>query len=906
LALAPGTRLGVYEVTAPIGEGGMGHVYRGTDTTLGRQVAIKILPDAFASDPERLARFEREAKTLASLNHPHIAAIYGFEKSGGMHALVMELVEGDDLSQRIARGALPIDEALPIAKQIAEALEAAHQQGVIHRDLKPANIKVRPDGTVKVLDFGLAKAMEPASGSSASMSLSPTITTPAMTQVGMILGTAAYMAPEQARGKTVDTRADIWAFGCVLYEMLTGKRAFDGEDIVDVLGAVAHLDPDWTAIPGATPPVVHRLVRRCLEKDRKRRMADISTAVFLIEELREELPVDPARRLVASRPLWMRTLLALVAAGVVAAIAGAVAWAIKPSALPLVTRSRFVLPDGQQFTTDSQAVAISLDGTQIVYVANQRLFLRSLSELEARPIQGTDNPGIIFNGVSSPVFSPDGRSIAYWDQGTIKRIAIGGGTAVTLCQSDGLWGMSWSADEIVYGAGPRGIMRVSANGGMPEQIVRVESTELAASPQMLPGNRAVLFTLAAGATRGAGTEQWDTARIVVQTLGSGERKTVVESGSHARYLSTGHIVYVVGGVLFAAPFDERRLQVSGRAVPVVDGIRRGVFGSTSAHYSVSGSGSLVFVPGPAPASVALREIVRMNRKGGVEQVPLPPNVYSSLRVSPDGRELAFGTDDGKEAIVWIYDLSRTSAPRRLTFGGGNRFPIWSGDGQRVVFQSDREGDPGLYWQRADGTGTAERLTTPDKGTAHIPESWSARDQGFSFSAVAGPSVSLWTFSMSEKKAMPFGDVRSTAPFNSEFSPDARWLAYTLRTGNLANVYVEPSPATGAKYQITTGNGHHPVWLPDGNGLSYRVSGNQQVVVSINTKTSFSIGNPVPVIAGGLPTVLSIGSRSYDITPDGAAFLTVTTASGSQRSSETREIQIVLNWQEELKRLVPTK
>ncbi len=405
----------------------------------------------------------------------------------------------------------------------------------------------------------------------------------------MLLGTAAYMAPEQARGKTVDKRADIWAFGCVLYEMLTGKRAFDGEDIVDVLGAVARLDPDWTAIPDATPPVIRRLVRRCLEKDRKRRMADISTAVFLIEELRE-LPVDPARRPVASSPLWMRALLALVAAGVVAAIAGALAWAIKPSTLPLVTRSRLILPEGQQFTTGSQSVAISLDGTQVVYVANQRLFLRTLSELEARPIQGSDSPAITLNGVSSPVFSPDGRSIAYWDQGTIKRIVVGGGTAVTLCQSDRLWGMSWSADEIVYGAGPQGIMRVSANGGMPEQIVSVESTELAASPQMLPGNRAVLFTLAAGAAV-AGIGNSGTAHIVVQTLGSGERKTVVESGSHARYLSTGHIVYMLGGVLFAAPFDERRLQVIGRAVPVVDGIMRGGFANTSAHYSVSGSGS---------------------------------------------------------------------------------------------------------------------------------------------------------------------------------------------------------------------------------------------------------------------------------------------------------------------------
>ena len=589
-----------------------------------------------------------------------------------------------------------------------------------------------------------------------------------------------------------------------------------------------------------------------------------------------------------------------------AVIAGALVWALKPSAPMLVTRSRLVLPEGQQFTTDSQSIAISPDGTQMVYVANQRLFLRSLSELEARPIQGSDTPAITLDSVNSPVFSPDGRSIAYWDQGAIKRIAIGGGTAVPLCQSARLWGMSWSGNEIVYGEGSLGIMRVSAEGGMPEQIARVESTELAASPQMLPGNRAVLFTILAAETAG-GIEQWDTARIVVQAMGSGERKTVVERGSHARYLSSGHVVYLVDGVLFAAPFDERRLQI-GRAVPVLNGVRRGAFGNTSAKYSVSGNGSLVFVPGPVSTSGALRrEVVRMNRKGRVEQLPLKPDAYSSLRVSPNGRQLAFGTDDGKEAIVWVYDLSGTSMPRRITFGGGNRFPIWSGDGQRVVFQSDRGGDLGVYWQQADGSGTAKRLTTPDKGTAHIPESWSARDEGFSFSAVAGTSVSLWTFSMSENKAVPFGDLRSTAPLNSEFSPDGRWLAYTMRTGNLANVYVEPYPATGAKNQITTGNGHHPVWLSDGKGLSYRVSGNQQVVVSVNTTPSFSIGNPEPAIATGLSAVVSIGSRSYDITPDDTAFLTVSPVSGTQPGSvETQEIRIVLNWFEELKRLVPTK
>ena len=456
--------------------------------------------------------------------------------------------------------------------------------------------------------------------------------------------------------------------------------------------------------------------------------------------------------------------------------------------------------------------------------------------------------------------------------------------------------MSWSADEIVYGAGPRGIMRVSANGGMPEQIVSVESTELAASPQMLPGNRAVLFTLAAGATSGAGTRQWDTARIVVQTLGSGERKTVVESGSHARYLSTGHIVYVLGGVLFAAPFDERRLQVSGRAVPVVDGIMRGVFGNTAAQYSVSGSGSLVFVPGPVSMSAALREIVRMNRKGGVEHVPLPPNVYSSLRVSPNGRELAFGTDDGKEAIVWVYDLSGTSAPRRLTFGGGNRFPIWSGDGQRVVFQSDREVDPGLYWQRADGTGTAERLTTPDKGTAHIPESWSARARD-SRSVRWRARVCRCGRSRCRKRRRyrlaTFGRRPRSIP---SFRPMGDGWPTRCGPAIWPTCMSSPPPPRAPSIRSRPRTDIIPSGCPTARGSRTELAGTSRSWSASTPSRVSRLALLTPVIAGGLPTVVSLGSRSYDITPDGAAFLTVTAASGSQPGSvETREIQIVLNW-----------
>jgi eukaryotic-like serine/threonine-protein kinase len=903
LALSPGTRLGVYEVTAQIGEGGMGQVYRATDTKLKRQVAIKILPPSLAADHDRLARFQREAEVLASLNHPNIAAIHGLEESGGMTALVMELVEGDDLSQRIARGAIPLDDALPIAKQIAEALEAAHEQGIIHRDLKPANIKVRADGTVKVLDFGLAKAMEPGTAMSPGLSQSPTITTPAMTQMGVILGTAAYMAPEQAKGKLLDKRIDIWAFGCVLYEMLTGTRAFEGDDVSDTLATVLKGEPDWGLLPRELSPVLLTYLRRCLHKEPRQRIHDIADVRLALEGAFDSSVTARATALAHREGrLWQRpSVVALITACVAAAVAGGVVWALKPSPPLLVTRSRFVLPEGQQFTHDyRQLVGLSPDGTQMAYVANLRLFLRRLSELEARPIQGTESAAGP-SSTTTPVFSPDGRSVAYFD-GAFKRISTEGGAAVTLCQGDPPVGMSWSEDFIVFGQGPKGILQVPANGGRPEQLVMVEAGELASEPQLLPRNRVVLFTLAS--SQSAARNRWDASSIVAQTLHSGERKTIIEGGSHARYLPSGHIVYALGGTLFAVPFDPQRLEKTGGAVPVVEGVRRST-SLGSAYYSYSTTGSLVFVPGPVSGSFVQREIASVDRTGTSETVPLPQNAYGSLRLSPNGRQLAFDTDDGKEANVWIYDLSSGSPAQRVTFGGRNRFPIWSADGQRVVFQSDREGDAGLFWQRVDGTGSAERLTKSDDGTSHVPESWQLTDERFSFSVTAKSGVSLWTFSIPEKKATPFGDVRSTAPLNSEFSPDGRWLAYTLRTTSTANIYVEPFPATGAKVQITTTNGHHPVWLKNGEELSFRVGPNEQVVVRVNITPSFSVGNPVPAVVRGLPTIDLGVSRPYDVTPDGKRFLTVAPASGSRsRIVGTPEIEIVVNWFEQLRRLAP--
>jgi hypothetical protein len=523
VALTPGTRLGPFEIVSALGAGGMGEVYRARDARLDRDVAIKILPEAFAADPERVARFQREAKVLASLNHPNIAIIHGLEHAEGAHALVMELVEGEDLAQRIARGAIPIDEALPIAKQIAEALEAAHEQGIMHRDLKPANIKVRPDGTVKVLDFGLAKAMDPV-GSAPHVSQSPTITTPARTHAGMILGTAAYMSPEQAKGRAVDKRSDVWAFGCVLFEMLTGKRAFEGEDVSDTLAAVLRGEPDWDALPATTPAPIGKLLRGCLEKDRKERVPDIAVARLDIKEALA-MPAGSilaaAARVVAPPPLWKRAIPIVATALLVAALTSVAWWGFKPSAPPpIVTRFSFPLPQGQAFfTTNTYIVGISPDGTRMVYAANNGLYLRSAWDLEPKAIPGADYSG---STLRTPVFSPDGQSLVFYsaaDQ-VLKRISVNGGAAVTLCPADVPFGISWGVDGIVFGQGSKGIMRVSPNGGQPERLVSVKDGEVAHGPHVLPGGQAMLFTLATG----TGADRWDKAQVVVQSLKSGERR----------------------------------------------------------------------------------------------------------------------------------------------------------------------------------------------------------------------------------------------------------------------------------------------------------------------------------------------------------------------------------------------
>jgi serine/threonine-protein kinase len=865
-------------------------------------VAIKTLPDEFSRDSERVARFQREAEALAALNHPNIAHVYGLEESANTRCIVMELVEGETLQQRLTRGAVPVEEALQIAKQIAEALEAAHERGIIHRDLKPGNIMLTADGKVKVLDFGLAKALQEQQPS--NLSNSPTMLS-AASMPGLILGTAAYMSPEQARGQNADHRSDVFSFGCVLYEMLTGLQAFKGEDVSDLLASVMKIDPDFGALPSHVSPRLHELLRRCLTKSRKERWHAMGDLRVEIESIIASPQDIPAGSPTAADATPRRTSLVLLfAAALLGGVVTAVGlWYLRPSAAPpQVTRSLFTIGDGQSFTNAGrQLVAISPDRGQLAYTANTKLYLRLMSELEARPIPGIETTS---GGVTNPVFSPDGRWIAYWaaTDRTIKKIAVTGGAPVTLCPADNVFGMSWSKDWVFFGQGSKGILRVSENGGKPEQVVNVKSGESADGPQLLPGGDAIVYTLSTG-----GSVDWDKAEIVVQTLKSGERKTLIQGGSDARFVRTGHIIYAISGNLFAVPFDLRHLTVTGGPVPIVEGVRRARLGQTgTAHFSFSNTGSLIYVPGPVSASFSVT-LALYDRKGAAEPIRLPPGPYANPRVSPDGKRIAYGADDGKEASIWVYDLSGTRAPIRLTYGGRNQYPMWSSDGRRVAFQSDREGDFGIFWQPADGTGTAERLTKPDQGTSHVPESWSPKSDQFFFDVVKESSHSLWLYSLQDKKATPFAGVHSTAPLNSVFSPDGRWAAYTMTETSGSEVYVQPVPATGVPYQISkTGTSAYPVWSADGRELFYSPAGGggQFVAVSISTQPSFTFSSPVL-----LTRQFTIGGslvRNYDITPDGR-FIGIPLAGSLDPQSGTLtnpQIQVVLHWFEELKQRVP--
>ena len=886
--LQSGTKLGPYTIKERIGAGGMGEVYRAHDTKLKRDVAIKVLPLAFVNDPERLVRFQREARTLALLNHPSIASIYGLEDSSKTHALVMELVEGPTLADRISRGPIPIEEACRIAKGMAEPLEYAHEHGIVHRDFKPANVKVANDDTVKILDFGLAKALE-RGGSAGDLANSPTISQMA-TEAGVLLGTAAYMSPEQAKAKPVDRRADVWAFGCVLYEMLTGQMAFRGETVTDTLAAVIKEEPDWSRLPAATPIRVRVLLQRCLQKDPKQRLRDIGDARISLEEVLAGAP-EPSFAGAAgiSAPFWRRALfLSLGALLLGAGVASLATWILKPTLPQPVTRTVITLPPGQQLAglTHGRAVALSPDGTHLAYVATQggpqQIYLRAMDSLEAKAIPGTE-------GAIDPFFSPDSQWLGFFANGAMGRVAVNGGTPLYLAAAPNPYGASWSSEGMIAFAPAlqSPILQVSNSGGTPQPLTRLEIDEDAnVWPEFLPGGKAMLFN-------SGGTHM----PVVVQLIGKDERRSLIQEGMQPRYAASGHLVYGRGGRLMAVPFDRQRLEVTGAAVPVVEGVLQSV--STGAvQYSVSATGSLVYVPGGV--QIAQSRLVWVSRNGTEQPLAAPAHVYVFPQLSPDGRQVAV-TIQELESRVWTYNFSRDTMTRSTFEGDVNVGSVPTPDGKRIAFGSFKRPPLNLFWQLADGSGGLEQLTTSED--AQIPCSWSPDGKLLAFvqfNPTAGWEI--WVLRMSDRKAQPF--LRT--PFNENaprFSPDGRWLAYISDESGNFEVYVQPYPGPGGKWQISTDGGNEPVWNRNGRELFYR-SGDKMMAVDIATQPSFVAGKPRMLFQGQYSSSSPPDTLPYyDVSSDGQRFLMLKPS--EQAGTASTQINVVLNWFEELKQKVPT-
>ena len=897
-----GKKIAHYSVTEMLGKGGMGEVYRATDTKLNRDVALKVLPEVFARDADRMARFKREAHVLASLNHPNIASIYGLEESDGIHCLVLELVEGPTLAERIQEGAVPLEEALNIAKQIAEALEAAHEKGVIHRDLKPANVKVAPEGMVKVLDFGLARAMaDEATQADASHSRTGSIMP---THEGVILGTAGYMSPEQARGQEVDKRADIWAFGVVLFEMLTGKRTFKGETTSDTLAAVLKLEPDWNALPAETPKTIRKLLRRCLEKNPKLRLHDIADARIEIDEGLAEpagevgLPVGIS----SPQPVWRRVLPWAVAG--VLSFAFAVAlwapWRTKEAPMRLSVE---IAPGESLWTQQGAAAVISPDGTRLAFVTTdgqgqRKLYLRPLDQLQANALSGTE-------GAANPFFSPDGEWIAFFTGDKLKKVSVSGGATVTLCDAEGNGrGGSWGEDGIIIFAPGPGVplSRISSAGGTPEAVTTLDEEKGEIShrwPQVLPGGKAVLFTVE---DEGRNFEE---ATIQVQSLESGERKTVQQAGIYGRYLPTGHLVYISNQTLFAAPFDLGRLEVSGPSAPIVEDVQTSPL-YWSAQFDFSQTGTLVYLTGGGTASEV--SIFWIDPEGKTEPLLPTPRDYENPSFSPDGKRLAVQINEGSNVDLWVYELERETLSRLTFYEGADYNPVWTPDGQRVAFTSDRGGGSwNLYWKRADGSGDAERLT--ESSNLQVLWSWSPDGKVLAFHERSSETnMDLWTLPMEEdgagglKPGEPIPFLRT--PFielGPAFSPDGHWIAYNSNESGRSVVYVRPFPGPGGKWQISTSGGEMPTWAKNGRELFYRTADSRIMVVTYSVEgDSFRAGRP-RLWSKGQFTDRGMGGN-FALHPDGKRFAVLKATEGTEEVA-LDHLTLVTNWFDEVRRRV---
>jgi serine/threonine-protein kinase len=900
-----GKQLGPYEVLSLLGVGGMGEVYRARDTRLDRQVAIKVLPDEFSGHPERLARFEREAKVLASLNHPSIAAIYGLEQADGQRFLVLELVEGETLAELLEREALPIETALGICRQIAEGLEAAHEKGVIHRDLKPANVKITPEGKVKILDFGLAKAYQK-EGSAPDLSKSPTLTEE-MTGSGVILGTAAYMSPEQAMGKPIDKRADIWAFGCLLYECLTGRRAFRGATIAESIAAILKSDPDWQALPAATPWGVKALLYRCLQKDPKERLRDIGDARI---EIGESLS-QPGPAVSASRRLSMPWIIGWVSFILIAGVLVGVGLMKYGQRTTPTTTARAVIKlepghwlEGGNWGWGSDrpirtAMAISSDGRFIVYSAirenpgpqaNPQLYLRRTDQLEANPILGTE-------GGINPFLSPDDRWVGFYVDLKLKKVSVEGGVPTTLCDYWAL-GASWGQDNSIVLSRDKGLYRVPADGGKEEVLTTPDKTNEEMGhrlPHWLPDGKGVLFTIM--------REFFDLhPRVALLDLKTRKWSVLLEDAADARYVSTGHLVFLRRGTLMAVPFDLGKLRLAGQPVPAVANVMQALnLTSTAANnaagqYSVSDSGSLVYAVGgimPDPENT----LVWVDQKGNAQPITSRKAPFVAPRLSPDGKRIAYQTF-GTESRVWIYDISRGTVSR-LTGEGKATWPIWAPDGKRVAFNWCKFGQPNLYWQPADGSQPMERLATSEY--TQSPGSFPPDGATLAFMQ-AHPEKPGWDINLLDLKSR-----RITSFLNSksnetypELSPDGHWIAYVSNESGQDEVYVRSISGPGGKWPISTEGGVEPLWARNGSQLFYRWD-NQVWAVDVRTDGGFSPSKPRLLFKVQFGRTAPI--RNWDISLDGQRFLMV--KGEEPKLQPVTELILVQNWFEELKRLAPT-
>ena len=875
----------------------MGEVWRAIDTSLGRPVAIKVLPDAFAHDPERLARFEREARTLAALNHPNIATVYGLADGDGMRAIVMEMVDGPTLADRIATGPIPYDEALPLAKQMAEALEAAHEQGIVHRDLKPGNVMVRADGTVKVLDFGLAKAMDPAEPS-ANVSESPTITSPAMTRRGVILGTAAYMAPEQAKGKPADRRADIWAFGATLFEMLTGTRAFKGDDVPETLAAILSKEPDWRKLPAAAS-ALRPLLLRCLKRDPKHRLQAIGDARIQIDELMSGPAELATASQVPTRSVVRSAAPAALAALAASVLTGALVMWVGPEraarSSPPVSRFKVMPAPGETLGVSDfvRVIAISPDGRYFASVDPPRpLAVRAIDGLDFRRLSGTDGANQLF-------FSADSQWIGFFQNGALRRVPTSGGVPITICQTDPIRGAAWSDDgSIVFATLSGELVRLPAGGCEPTVLVKFDASAVPTTrhwfPSVLPGDRGILFTVMP-------PNRADAAQIAVLDLKTGQQRTLI-GGSQAEYVETGHLVYAAANTLRAVRFDLERLAVVGDPVTVVDQLA--VSANGAAQYAFSRTGMLVYAE-PRPQA---RSLVWVDRNGQESAIAVPARAYIEPRLSPDDTRLAVAVAD-QEHDIWMWDLKRGGPLARLTSDPSpDGHPIWTADGQRLVFASLRSGAYNLYAQAADGTGIVERLTAG--ADRHIPAFVRPDGTGIIGTVIAMQGDIAW-FKPATKssESSSFGVDRmihtNAVEFSPDVSPDGRYIAYQLQEPGRSQIVVRPFPQVeDGWWQVSTTGGARPRWARNGRELFYLDEANRLTAVQVQTSgRAFVHGSPTTVLETTYAGPFE-NAHPYDVSADGQRFLMIkqdATAAAAQTG-----LTVVLNWFEELKTKVPMR